>query len=138
MHLGATLYRQMRDHLVRIHVGAGARTGLEDVDRELRVVLAIRHCQRRLADRRSLVLLQVAHSQVDLDRRGLDQAQCTNELARQVQAGNREIVDRALGLRAIQGVDGDFQLAHAVVFDTETAHDRILAQEDLPTIGGQA
>ena len=31
------------DHLVGVHVGAGARAGLEDVDRELVVVLAVGH-----------------------------------------------------------------------------------------------
>jgi hypothetical protein len=34
--------RQGRDHLVRVHVRARARAGLEDVDRELVVVLAAR------------------------------------------------------------------------------------------------
>jgi hypothetical protein len=33
--------RDTGDHLVGVHVGAGARPGLEDVDRELVVVLAV-------------------------------------------------------------------------------------------------
>jgi hypothetical protein len=122
MHLRTRGNCQVRYHLVCIHVGAGARTGLEDVDRELRVVLAVRHRQRRLADRRRLTLFQMAQRQVHVGRRGLDQPQRTDERPRQVQAGNREVVDRALGLRAIQRVSRDLQLAHAVVFDAEVAH----------------
>ena len=37
--------------LVQVHVGRGARTGLEDVDRELRVVLAGDDLVGRVADR---------------------------------------------------------------------------------------
>ncbi len=42
---------QVADHLVRIHVGAGARSGLEDIDGKVRIVPAVRHLERRLGDR---------------------------------------------------------------------------------------
>ena len=45
------LAREARDHLVRIHVGAGARAGLEHVDRKLRVVAPVGDFERRLLDR---------------------------------------------------------------------------------------
>ncbi len=41
----------MRDDLVGIHVAAGARAGLEHVDRELPVVLALDDFQRSFLDR---------------------------------------------------------------------------------------
>ena len=62
--------------------------------------------------------------QVGLGRGRLDQPQRADEAARQRQAGDREIVDRPLGLRAVQRVGGHLQFAHAVVFDAETAHGR--------------
>src|SRR5688572_33490657 len=53
---------EVRDDLVGIHVAAGARAGLEDVDRELRVVPPFRNFQRRL-DRKS-TRLNSSHSQI--------------------------------------------------------------------------
>ena len=40
------------DHLVGVHVRRGAAAGLEDIDDELRVELAVDHFLRRLLDQR--------------------------------------------------------------------------------------
>src|SRR5690606_33107226 len=95
--------------------------GLVDVDREMRVVLAGGDLERRLADGRGAVGRQQAQAAVDLGRRGLDQAQGADEPARQRPPRHREVLHRALGLRAPQRVGRHFELAHAVVFDAETA-----------------
>ena len=110
---------EVRDHLVRVHVARGAGAGLVHVDGKMRVVVAVRHFQRRLADRRGLRLRQQPEAGVDLGRGGLDQAQRADEAARHRPAGDREVLHRALGLRAPQRVGGHPQLAHAVVFDAE-------------------
>ena len=71
----------------------------------------------RLADRLRVRLLQMAEIGIRLRGGGLDQAERANELARHRQAGNREIVDRALGLRAVERVGGHLEFAHAVALD---------------------
>ena len=42
--------RPCRDHLVRVHVGGGAASGLEDVDDELGIVAALHHLLRGCFD----------------------------------------------------------------------------------------
>ena len=53
------------EHLVHVHVGAGARAGLEDVDRELVVVLAADDLVGGAADRLGHVLVDDAELGVD-------------------------------------------------------------------------
>lgn len=108
------------NHLIGIHVGRGARTGLVHIDGKLRIEAALGHLQcsglHGLADR----LRQQSKLGVDAGCRGLDQAQRANETARHRLPGHREILHRALGLRAPQRVGGHLQFAHAVVFGPET------------------
>jgi hypothetical protein len=61
--------------------------------------------------------------QVPVDHRGggLVKASARMNAARHRPAADREIVDRALGLRAPERLRGHAQLAHAVVFDAEAA-----------------
>ena len=110
---------EVGDHLVGVHVRRGARAGLIDVDREMRVVRAVGDFERGGADRLAGLLRQQAQPRIDLGRGRLDQAQRTDEAARHRAAGNREILHGTLGLRAPQGVGGHLQFAHAVVFGTE-------------------
>ncbi len=110
---------QMGDHLVGIHVAAGARSGLEDVDREMVVVVAVGNLLRGLDDGGSNVVVQQAEPRVGLRCGGLDQAQRADEGARQAQAADGKIIHGPLGLGAPQCVGGNPQLAHAVVFNTK-------------------
>ena len=85
------LARQPRDNLVDVHVARRAGTGLEDIDREMRVVLTLRDGQRRLLDRfRNLAIEQL---QLLVGARGgdLDAAQRADEAAAHAQAADREI-----------------------------------------------
>src|SRR6202035_346274 len=67
-----------RDHLVGVHVGAGARPGLEHVDRELLVVLAVGDFGGGGDDRVGLVGCQQPEVLVDLRASSLQQTQGTN------------------------------------------------------------
>src|SRR6185437_11968877 len=99
-----------------------ARTRLEDVDREVLVELACGDALRGLADRRSLRGLEVLEIEVRIGGGGLDQTERANEFARQRQARDREIVHRALGLRAPQCVCGYLEFAHSVVLGAVVRH----------------
>ena len=102
---------EVRDHLVGIHVAAGARAGLEDVDRELRVVPAFGDFERRLLDGGGALRIERVELEVRGRRRPLDQPERADELARHAQPADREVLDRTLRLRAPQRVGGDLQLA---------------------------
>ena len=92
--------RQRRDDLVRIHVRAGPGTGLEQVNRKLRIMLAIRHRARGAADRLSHVGRQVAKLGVNGGRAELDQPERAQDRARHGESARRKILYRALRLGA--------------------------------------
>jgi hypothetical protein len=106
------------DHLVGVHVGAGARTGLEDVDWELVVVLTVGDLGGRGDDRVGLVGCQQPEVFVDLGARPLQQAERPDLGALQAASRDREVLHCTLGLRSPQRFCGYFDLAHGVVFDT--------------------
>src|SRR5262249_12689383 len=60
------------DHLVRVHVRRRARAGLEDVDRELVVELAVGDARSRVRDPLRLVRVEQSELRVDERRGGLD------------------------------------------------------------------
>ncbi len=104
-------------HLVGVHVGAGPRTGLEDVEGEVRIESAAGQFRGRGGDRLGPPLVEQAEFQVDPGGLLLDQAEGAQERAREGQAGDREILDGAGGLRAVEGVGGDRHRAERVMFD---------------------
>ena len=110
---------QLGDDLVGVHVRRRARTGLEDVDREVAVVLARGDLVRGGDD--GVGQLAVEHAEFGVGARGglLDPGQGLDVGALERLAGDREVLDGALGLRAVQGVRGDADLAHGVVLDAE-------------------
>ena len=67
----------------------------------------------RLGSRPSPALTSAAAALIKPER--------ANEAARHRPAGNREVLHRALGLRAPQRIGGNAQLAHAVVLDAVAA-----------------
>src|ERR1700756_1451625 len=91
--------RERRDDLVRVHVARRAGAGLEHVDRELRVLLAPRNAARGLGDRAGNVTVENAKRAVDGCRGGLDRAERSDQRTVDRLPGQREVVDRALGLR---------------------------------------
>src|SRR5690606_36328031 len=110
---------QRGDDLVGVHVRRRARAGLEHVDGEVLVVLALGDLVGRARDRRGQVRLQ--HAEPGVHARGgrLQQAERANLSPFERPAGDGEVLHGALRLRAVQGVGGDPHLAHRVVFDPE-------------------
>src|SRR4051812_27869962 len=112
--------REVRDHLVGIHVGAGAGAGLEHVERELRIVPAFRHFERGLLDGRGALGVETVEIEIRRRRGPLDQPERADELARHAQAADLEILERALRLCTPQRVGGHLQLAKAVLLSPKT------------------
>ena len=108
---------QAGDHLVGVHVGAGARTGLEDIDGELRVMVAGLHFGGGGHDGVGQVGRQASQVPVDAGRAGLDQPQRGDERTGHGQTADGEVVHRPLGLGAVKGVRWYPHLPHAVTFD---------------------
>ena len=109
--------RDAGDHLVGVHVRAGARTGLEHVDRELVVVLAVGDLGGGGDDRVGLLRRQQAEVLVHLRAGALEQAERADLGALQAAARDREVLHGTLGLGAPQRLDGHPDLAHGVVLD---------------------
>ena len=120
--LDAGLRGQRRDHLVGVHVGAGARPGLEDVDGELPVVRPVDHGVGGGHD--GLRLLVAYDAQRGVDGRGgrLDVGQRLDVPGLQREAADREVLDRALGLGPPQCVARHLDLAHGVVLGACLVH----------------
>ena len=109
--------REMGDDLVHVRVGRGARTGLVDIDRELVVVVAVRH--RRGSGRDGARDIRIEQAELAVRLRGgeLDEGQRSQESARHALARDREVQDRPLGRRAVQRADRDVHLAHRIALD---------------------
>ena len=121
VYVGPVAAGEGRDHLVGVHVGAGARTGLEDVDRERVVVPAVDHRRRGRRDGRGLVVGDDAELAVDPGRGCLHPADRVDQGGFDRRTADREVLDRPLGLRPPQGVSRYPNLAHAVVLSAEVA-----------------
>ncbi len=78
------------DHLVGVHVGAGATAGLIDVDREVLVVLAFGHVVCRRDNHFGEPPIELAKVFVRLGTRGLQVAERVDHGRRQRAVGDRE------------------------------------------------
>jgi hypothetical protein len=111
-----------RDHLIGVHVGAGAGAGLENVHGEMGHVIAGQQFLAGGHDSFALPFGNLLELKVGLGGSSFCQQQRADELARHAQLADREVVHRTLGLRAVQGLGRDLQLAHAVAFNTGITH----------------
>ncbi len=96
-----------------------------------------RDLERRRGDGLGHLRIQAAERGVGARRRGLDQPQRTYEPARQAQATDGKILDRALGLGPVEGIGRHPDLAHAVVFDPKLVlggHHGSSARQLVPTV----
>ena len=89
---------EVGDHLVGVHVRGGARAGLEDVDRELVVVLAGGDRVSGFGDPLGEVGVEHAELAVDPCGRGLESSQLAHDRHRHPLARDREVVDGLGGL----------------------------------------
>ena len=91
---------EVGDDLVGVHVRRGARAGLEDVDRELVVVLAVGDLVGRGGDALGDVAVEQAEPGVGARRRALDAPQPVHDRQPDALAGDLEVPDRLGGLSA--------------------------------------
>ncbi len=105
------------DHLVCIHVRAGARAGLEHIERELGIVLARGDFCRGTVDGPRSLRIQQLQAGVGTCGGLLHQPEGADERARHLESADREILHGALRLGTPQGLCGYLQLPHAVALD---------------------
>ncbi len=118
VHLAAQgLSRQGGQHLVGVHVRAGARPGLEYVDREVPVDLTRGHLLGRRRDRSGDLAFHHAQPGVHRRCRRLDQRERPDLASLQTTARDRKVLDCPLGLRLVQRVHRHPHVTHGVVFD---------------------
>src|SRR5579862_6608060 len=84
---------QARDHFIRIHVGRGTASGLEDIDHELGIVVAARNGFSGGFDRGGLRGRQLAELGIRSSGSGFDQSESVDKLALKSQAADGEIFD---------------------------------------------
>src|SRR5947208_15298643 len=119
------LARAVGEHLVHVHVGLGARSRLPHHERKLAVVLSGEHLAAGGGDGFRLILGELLQLHVHARARALDQRERADQLTGHALAGNAEILERALRLRAPQPVGRDADLAEAVVLDAVIGHRQI-------------
>src|SRR6476659_8697112 len=102
--------------LVDVHIALGARTGLPDIERELVIKLARYRLVGRLDDRFGTPWLQPPGLFVDHRACLLDQTVGSVYPDGHVVVADREVLQRALRLRAPVLVSGDVDVAEAVEF----------------------
>ena len=118
------LVRSVRDHLVRIHVRRRAAPGLEHVEWEVGVQLALHDLLAGLDDCLSDLRIEEAELHVRLGRRHLDQAERIEEAPTEADPADREVFDGPLRLGAPVGLFGDFQFTQEVLLDAVVGHAR--------------
>ena len=122
VNLHAVLVGDGGDDLVGVHVGGGAGAGLEDVNRESIVVLALCNLGGGGDDGVSLLRVQLAGVLVHLSTGSLQEAESANLRIFETTAGDWEVLHGALGLGTPQGVCRNLYLAHGVVFNAVFSH----------------
>jgi hypothetical protein len=110
---------EVGDDLVHVHVGGRAGAGLEDVDGELVVPFAFGHLGRRVVDGVVDVLREHAQAVVHARRRPLDRGERADERPLDPEPGDREVVDRPLGLGTPARPRRHSHLSHGVVLGAE-------------------
>ncbi len=102
-------------HLVDVHVGLRAGAGLPDDERELAAVAAGRHLVGRRHDGERRGVGQQAEFAVDPGAGALDLGQRADQFFRHAFAGNGEMLQRALRLRAPQMVVSYLDVAEGIL-----------------------
>ena len=104
------------DHLVHVHVGLGAGSGLPDDQRKLLVEFAVDDFLRGLDDRFSAPRIERSKLAIGLRRRAFDDRQRPDKRARHAFFADTEIIAGAFGLRAPIAFGRDFDRSEAVGF----------------------
>src|SRR6201996_3483920 len=101
--LARDLTHAIRDHLVGVHVGAGAGTGLENVERKAAVQLSLDNLFRSLNDEACTLSVESLTIPIGLGGAPLDKPERANQWTTKAISADGKIEDRALGGGAIQG-----------------------------------
>jgi len=113
---------QVGQHLVGIHVVAGAGAGLEAIHHELVQIFPLQDALAGRDNGVALIRWQPAGLAVGVRGGELDEDVGANEIRVWPASGNGKIVDRAGGLDAIPGILRNLVLAQGVSFGTKTGH----------------
>ncbi len=111
------LRRPVRDHLVGVHVGRGARAGLKDIHDELAVVPSVRDFLGGLADRLGDPGIEQTEVAVRLRGRPLDQPESPHEPTRHPRPADREVEHRAPCRGTVVRLGRHLHLAHRIPLD---------------------
>src|SRR5665213_1821684 len=117
--LGAELAAQqfvgaVGDHLIQIHVGLGAGSGLPHHQRKLIVELAVDHLARGADDGAGPALVEQTQFAVGFGGGELDDAERANDRHRHPVMADAEILPRTFGLRAPVPVGGNLDRTETV------------------------
>ncbi len=114
---GVELHGPVGDNLIGVHIRAGSRSGLEDIQREMAVMPAIGNLCRCLGDGARHRRIQAPEIRVHLGRRHLDASERLDEHAWEANARDRKIFHRPRRLGPVQGVGRHAHLAHGIPFN---------------------
>ena len=118
------------DHLVHIHIVAGARASLEGIDYELAGVLAVEHFLRSRDNRACALLVEQPKVAVDLGRRALDQGLRPHKGRVGALPADRKVQHCPLRLRTVERVGGHLHLAKRVFFNSVCLRHRTMPPLD--------
>ena len=110
------------DHLIGVHVRGGAAAGLKDIDDELAVVGSRGYGFGGVLNGGGEIAGQFTQGSVDLGGGCFDLPEGAQEGPGEVESADGEVEDGALGLGSVEGVGGDLDVAHGVVFSAEWGH----------------
>src|ERR1019366_5703211 len=113
---------QAPDYLVGVHIRGGAAAGLEDVDRELTVVVPFHNLFGRSFDSGRESRRKMAQAAVYVCRDALDQSQRSNKGSRETLAADRKVLDGSCRLRPVKCRDRYSHVPHGVALDSERIH----------------
>ena len=131
------LERAVGDHLVRVHVGRGAGAALDHVDDEVSVPVAVDDLLARPVDRGRRLGREEPELAVGARRGLLHHCQVADEggVVRELNAGDREVLDAAQRLDAVERIRRHVALAEEVVLAPSGAGGVRLLHPDLAGAG---
>src|SRR6202167_6464166 len=112
----------VRNHLIDVHVGLRARTGLPNPKWELISECAVGHLSSGLLDQRRTLRIQFSEIVVHLRGSELEHAERTNDCRRHRFMSNRKVVETPLGLRAPVMIRWYLNRAHRIGLHSHFTH----------------
>ncbi|EQD36486.1 ribosomal protein S5 [mine drainage metagenome] len=116
--------REVCNHFIHIHVGAGSRAGLENIDGKLLVVPAGQNLVNRRDDGIGAGSIEMTQFTVGNRGSSFDPCQGMDEPLRQRLPAHGEVFDRTLGLSAPECIRRNPELTQAVAFHAVRFHVR--------------